>query len=152
MDFDTSILAKIIDEVRRSHGMTAYCGTMSDYRKRQDAVDTVMAIAEDEQKDPCEVARVSYGRFLESKNAWLHNAGHPLGAWVQNIGHYWRPPKPIKEEKPKHDRAGVYRRDTKNFEDKQKRDIARYEREGGGVPDSMEDVVEKLKKKQLNNL
>lgn len=148
---DTSILATIIDGVRRSHGMTAYRPKISDYQKRSDAVDEILAIAEDEQKDPCEVARVSYTRFIESKNAWLHNTGYPLGAWVQAIGHYWRPPEPL-EEKPEPSRSAVYWRDTELSEARERSTAERYEREGSAAPSWIGDVVKQLKKKQLKNL
>ena len=151
MIFDTSTLATIIDNVRRAHGMTAYRPKMSDYQKRADAVLEIGAIAEDEQKDPCEVARVSYTRFIESKNAWLHNAGYPLGAWVQAIGHYWRPPKPL-EEKPEPSRSAVYQRDTERSEARERSTAERYEREGSAAPGWIGDVVKQLKNKSLKNL
>lgn len=149
---DTSVLAAIIDSVRRSNGMLPYVGTMSDYRQRHDAVDQIIAIAEHEQADPSEVARISYTNFIQTKTAWLHNAGYPLGAWVKQVGHYYRPPKPMADERGEPGRKTVYDRDTRVFDAKQKSDIARYEREGGGVPESVRDELEKLKRKRLKNL
>lgn len=153
LGFDASRLAEIIDVIRRAHQMTAYRAKLSDYDKRQDAVNEIIAIAEDEGANPEAIAGISYRNYVETKEKWLHNAGYPLGAWVQKVGHFYRPPAPFKdpEEQSESSRKAVYDRDTAEFERKAEETMKRYRNqnpeETNQAMTSAKELVEGLKTK-----
>jgi len=150
---DSSRLAEIIDKVRRRHGATPYVGKNSDYQKRVDAVEEILAIAKSENVPPDDIARKSYENFITSKDAWLHNKGYPLGAWTQSVGHYFRPPKPIevveRDDAPT-GRAAVYERDTGQFEEKLRREKEILKKQDPSeISEAMSKALDKIKKKRF---
>lgn len=129
-NFDETTLAEIISDVRRSLSvflphLTPYVPKATDLEKRRDAVAEILAIAAAEGVDPEGVATVSYSRFLRSDEKWLRDRGFPLGSWVAQVGHYYRPPA----EKTEHDRASTYARDNAESDRKEKETAERLAEE-----------------------
>jgi hypothetical protein len=126
--FDSNVLAKLIDVERRMKNLTSYRPKHSDYQLRQDAVDEIVAIAEEKNLSPVRVARQSLRNFYKSTEPFLHNNSYPLGSWVQKIGHYFEPPKPIKS-KPGYGPDSEGTGNTKAIYDKANKEWDRKQRE-----------------------
>jgi hypothetical protein len=153
-ELDTSLLAKAIHEHRKAAGLTAYSPKNSDYDLRQDGVLQIVQLAEDDKVSPFEVVNISLHNFYACKETWLVEHDYPIGSYVKNLGRYYKPPKPVPKPKPgpmalreegTGDQAAIYKRNTMEFERRQRELDAQLSMEGGVEATDIAEFLREIK-------